>query len=306
MTPHPERSTAPPPTAATLRDYCITALTQYPLPHHALSRLMHRLTRSTFKPWKSWQLRWFVRRYGVDMSIALEERLAAYETFNQFFTRALKPDARPIALAARTIVSPVDGAISQMGPINDAAIFQAKGHDFDLVRLLGGSQTRAAPFRNGQFTTLYLSPRDYHRIHMPWPGTLEEMIYVPGRLFSVNPRTALTVPNLFARNERVVALFRTDHGPLAVILVGAMFVANIETVWAGTVAPRSARDVLVWNYQHAPAEQAVTLDKGQELGRFNMGSTVILLFGPNVMHWQRELAAGMPVRMGQSIGEFTC
>ena len=304
MTKHTEPDGTPAPNDATLREQLVTALTQYPLPHHALSRLMYVLTRARFKPWKNWQLRWFVKRYGVDMSIAREERLEAYDSFNAFFTRELKPTARPIAAGANTIISPVDGAISQLGRIDDGALFQAKGHQYDLVRLLGGNTERAAPFRNGQFATLYLSPRDYHRIHMPWRGTLEEMVYVPGRLFSVNPRTTRTVPELFARNERVVALFRTDHGPIAMILVGAMFVANIETVWAGTVAPRSLRETLVWNYRGEPAENVVTLDKGQEMGRFNMGSTVILLFGPKVMTWNKDLGAGTPVQMGQAVGEF--
>lgn len=267
---------------------------------------MHKLTRIKWRPWKRWQLSWFVRKYNVDMSIAVDPNLESYADFNSFFTRALKSDARPIAMDSRAIACPVDGAVSQAGPIKDGKIFQAKGMDYDLRSLLGGSTARAEPFRNGQFATLYLSPRDYHRIHMPLRGELVEMVYVPGRLFSVNPRTAANVPALFARNERVVAIFKTDHGPLAMILVGAMFVANIETKWAGVVAPNASNDIRVWNYENAhKTQEKIILDKGAEMGRFNMGSTVILLFGPGTMEWADNLTLGTAIQMGMEIGTLT-
>ncbi|MCL5668992.1 MAG: archaetidylserine decarboxylase, partial [Gammaproteobacteria bacterium] len=174
----------------------------------------------------------------------------AYENFNSFFTRALKPDARPVVSGAHDIACPVDGVVSQIGRIQNGRIFQAKGHTFGLKDLLGGSAMRAAPFQNGQFATLYLSPRDYHRIHMPLSGRLREMVYVPGKLFSVNVRTTSVVPNLFARNERVIALFDTEAGPMALVLVGALFVAGIETVWSGTVTPPFGETIRQWNYQN--------------------------------------------------------
>jgi len=293
------------PQSASVVDHVITALTQYTIPHHVLPRLMYRLTRARWRPWKNWQIRWFLRRYGVDMSIAEESDALSHPDFNTFFTRALHRSARPIDPDPSAIVSPVDGMVSEAGVIDGDRLLQAKGVYYSLTSLLGGSEERAIPFRGGHFATLYLSPRDYHRIHMPLRGELEEMIYVPGDLFSVNPRTARTVPRLFARNERVITIFQTACGPMALVLVGAMFVANIETVWAGVVAPRGPREILTWSYRHRHADApAIVLEKGEEMGRFNMGSTVILLFGPGAVDWTNALRAAHPVKMGQRIGTF--
>lgn len=282
----------------TISDFFKT-LPQYMLPQHMLSRLMHALTRCRLRAWKEWQIRWFIRRYGVDMSIAAQPDPLAYETFNSFFTRALKANARPVVNGADDIACPVDGAVSQMGAIEGGRIFQAKGHTFGLEDLLGGSAERAAPFHNGQFATLYLAPKDYHRIHMPFSGRLREMVYVPGRLFSVNTRTASVVPNLFARNERVIAIFDTDAGPMALVLVGALFVASIETVWSGAVTPPFGKTIQQWNYQ----DKDIRLERGAEMGRFNMGSTVIVLFGTGRAAWRDGLSADTTVKIGELLGK---
>ena len=219
-----------------------------------------------------------------------------------FFTRALKPEMRPIAGGANDIACPVDGTISQIGKIVENRLFQAKGRYFSLEALLGGSRDLANNFRNGQFATIYLSPRNYHRIHMPLPGNLKQMIHVPGRLFSVNPLTTRTVRSLFARNERVVCLFETPAGSMAMILVGAICVASIETVWAGAVTPYRPRGRLrEWNYTDKP----VYLERGDEMGRFNMGSTVIVLFGPESSRWETALREDSAVKTGQLIGTVT-
>ena len=272
-------------------------LFQYLLPHHLLSRLAGCLANCTW-PWvKNPFITWFVKRYQVDMSQALEENPTAYRSFNDFFTRALKPDARPLDQTPGSILCPADGAISQLGKIEHGRIFQAKGHSFSVQELLGGNPELAAPFQGGEFATVYLSPRDYHRVHMPLGGTLKEMIYVPGKLFSVNQTTAENVPELFARNERVVCLFDTEAGPMAVVLVGAMIVASVETVWAGLVAPPS-RTLRSTAYGQA----APRLEKGDEMGRFKLGSTAIVLFGPDAMCWSESLKAGDSVEMGQLMG----
>lgn len=283
---------------ASLIDYLLT-LPQYLLPQHLLSRLMHRLTRSRLRAWKDFQIQCFIRHYKVDMSIAAQTDPRIYSDFNSFFTRALKADARPITGSADDIVCPVDGVVSQIGNIREGIIFQAKGHDYSLEELLGGSKERAAPFNNGRFATLYLSPKDYHRIHMPLTGILQEMVYVPGRLFSVNSRTTRAVPNLFARNERVITMFETPAGPLALVLVGALFVASIETVWAGAVTPPFGQSIRHWDYGKGPASP-VSLERGQEMGRFNMGSTVILLLSEGV-DWHPLIKPEAPVRMNQSL-----
>ena len=275
-------------------------LAQYLLPHHLLLRLVG-LAAECRVPWfKNRLIGWFARRYRVDMSEAQVEDLHAYEHFNAFFTRALKDGARPLEAAPDAVLCPADGAISQLGRIEHGRIFQAKGHSFSAVELLGGDAERAAPFLGGSFATVYLSPRDYHRVHMPLAGTLREMVYVPGRLFSVNQLTAENVPELFARNERVVCLFDTERGPMAVVLVGAMIVASIETVWAGLVTPPK-RALKSFRYD-AAARAPIHLEKGAELGRFKLGSTAIVLFGPEQVEWAEELAAGSPVRMGQRLG----
>lgn len=278
-------------------DY-LKILPQYLLPQHLLSQLMYVLTRARLRVWKDWQIRWFIRRYGVDMRVAEQSDPLAYENFNSFFTRALKAGARPIAAGLNEIVCPVDGAVSQIGGISKGRIIQAKGRDYSLLELLGGSEERAAPFLQGQFATLYLSPKDYHRIHMPVTGRLREMVYVPGRLFSVNALSVRGIPRLFARNERVAAIFDTEIGAMAVVMVGAMFVGSIETVWAGTITPPYRSRLQRWDY----LTQDTVIERGAELGRFNMGSTVIVLFESGDVTWNSALAAGSAVRMGQGLG----
>jgi phosphatidylserine decarboxylase len=281
------------------KDKLIT-LPQYMVPQHLLSRFVGWLASSRISFIKNIFIGWFAARYQVDMREAVEENPLAYENFNAFFTRALKPGMRTIDGGADSIACPADGCISQLGDIRDDAVFQAKGHDYSLQELLGGDAERARPFRNGKFATVYLSPRDYHRVHMPFSGTLREMIYAPGDLFSVNTRTAATVPRLFARNERLVAIFDTEVGPMAVVLVGAMIVAGIETVWAGRVAPQSPRRLQVTDFRNAATP--VRLEKGDELGRFYLGSTAIVCFGPGVMDWEARFGPCSPTRMGERLG----
>ena len=271
---------------------------QYLLPQHLLSALMYRLTRLRYRPLKNLIIRGFVRHFRVDMGESMEPDATAYETFNHFFTRELRPDARPLPEAPDAVLCPADGTLSQLGKIARGRIFQAKGRDFSLVELLGGREDWARAFEGGGFATIYLSPRDYHRVHMPLTGDLREMIHVPGRLFSVNPITTALVPRLFARNERVACLFESEAGPMAVILVGAIFVGSMETVWAGQVTPRTSAG-------KSPGEGTTfRLDRGSEMGRFNMGSTVILLFPPDRVAWDPSLAAGDPVRVRQHIGDL--
>ncbi|NLY57819.1 MAG: phosphatidylserine decarboxylase [Gammaproteobacteria bacterium] len=273
-------------------------LSQYLLPHHLLSRLAGCLAECTWDWVKNPFITWFVKRYQVDMSQAVEQDPTAYPCFNDFFTRALLPDARPLDSDQQSILCPADGTISQLGRIEHGRIFQAKGHSYSVLELLGGNPEHAAQFQGGEFATVYLSPRDYHRVHMPLTGTLREMIHVPGKLFSVNQTTAENVPALFARNERVVCLFDTEAGPMAVVLVGAMIVASIETVWAGLVAPPQRRVRSEVYGQSAPV-----LERGAELGRFKLGSTAIVLFAPGKARWDELLNAGSLVRMGHKMGE---
>ena len=269
---------------------------QHIVPQHLLSRGVGRLAASENTFVKNTFIKNFAAKYQINMAEALEENPLAYKSFNDFFTRALKPNARPIASDSKAIISPADGAISQIGAITADKIFQAKGHDYSVTTLLGGNEQRAAAFVGGQFATVYLSPKDYHRVHMPFMGKLTQMIYVPGDLFSVNTTTAENVPNLFARNERVVCLFDTEVGQMAVVLVGAMIVAGIATAWAGNLAPQG-KNVITTNY-----DGSITLKKGDELGRFYLGSTAIVLFGANVMQWRDGLSATNPVRMGEAMG----
>jgi len=224
----------------------------------------------------------------------------SYSSFNNFFTRELKEDAREVCSDKKLIASPVDGAISQLGEINNDLIFQAKGHAYSLTQLLGNREDLGETFKDGKFNTIYLSPKDYHRIHMPVDGTLTEMIHVPGELFSVSPTTVENVPALFARNERVICLFDTDAGPMAMILVGAIFVGSIETVWHGEVTPPSAKEIRNWLYE----DEEKSFAKGEEMGRFNMGSTVILLYAENKMNWAKGLEADQIVRLGEAIGSI--
>lgn len=281
----------------TLKDI-FTVLPQYVLPHHALSGLMSKLTHCENRLWKNTFIKLIIRWYGVNMSEAKFQNLDHYASFNQFFTRELKDGSRPIAAAGDAIACPADGAVSQAGPIENGRIFQAKGHGYSALELLGGDVERAKAFENGSFTTIYLSPKDYHRLHMPLTGTLKEMVHIPGRLFSVNNTTVNAVPNLFARNERVACMFDTDAGPMALVLVGAIFVSSVETVWHGVVTPPTIDTVRTWKYQ----DNAPTLEKGAEMGRFNMGSTIIVLFGKDKIAWLDELTAGKPVKLGEQIG----
>lgn len=284
----------------TLKEQLFLA-SQYAAPHHLVSRVMGRFADCRAPEIKNWMISRFVKRYQVDMREALVEDPLAYGSFNEFFTRALKPDARPLDLAPGAVLSPADGAISQLGPIEHGRIFQAKGHSYGLNELLGGDAARAEPFMGGDFATIYLSPRDYHRVHMPVAGTLREMIHVPGRLFSVNPLTAGHVPALFARNERVVCIFDTEHGPMALVLVGAMIVASVETVWAGLVTPHK-RQVRATRYDDA-ARAPIHLAKGAEMGRFLLGSTVIVLFGRDRIRWLDTPSVRGPIRMGETLAQ---
>lgn len=292
----------------------LRAWPQYLLPSHALSRIIFRLTRVRAGWFKRLLIGTVVRLYEVDLSEAAVPDPGAYPTFNAFFTRPLARGARPVAAGAGDVASPVDGVVSQAGPITSRGdgrlggsggerIFQAKGHSYTVTELLGGSERRAAPFHGGSFATLYLSPRDYHRIHMPLGGRLEEMVHVPGRLFSVDAATTRTVPRLFTRNERVAAIFDTDAGPMAVVSVGALFVSGIETIWHGLVTPPRGRRVSTWSYP-TEGKDSVHLTKGEEMGRFNMGSTVIVLFAPGAVAWAESLAPEAAVRMGQAIGQL--
>ncbi|OZI15129.1 phosphatidylserine decarboxylase [Sodalis-like symbiont of Philaenus spumarius] len=243
----------------------------------------------------------FVRCYKVDMQEAQQPDVAAYPTFNAFFIRPLRDEARPIDTDPAVLVLPADGIISQLGSIEGELVFQAKGHHYSLEALLAGNESMVARFRDGSFTTTYLAPRDYHRVHMPCNGVLREMLYVPGELFSVNPLTAANIPNLFARNERIICLFDTDFGPMAQILVGATIVGSIETVWAGTVTPPREGIIKLWRYPQADADGAVVLLKGQEMGRFKLGSTVINLFaGKNVLLGE-HLYPSYVTRVGQRL-----
>jgi phosphatidylserine decarboxylase len=280
----------------TLLDRLLT-LPQYLIPQHALSVLMHKLTRSELTWFKNGFIRFIIKKYKVNIEEAKTAELTTYRSFNAFFTRQLREDIRPIA-DGNVAVSPVDGAISQLGQIHKGQIIQAKGRQYSVLELLAGDQLLAQQFENGQFATIYLSPRDYHRIHMPLTGKLKSMSYIPGKLFSVNPRTARVVPKLFARNERVVTVFETDIGPMILVLVGAIFVGSMETVWQGQITPDYGKKIEHWHYQD---EQAITIQKGDEMGRFNMGSTVVLLMPQQSKLLLSELQAGSPVQMGQAI-----
>ncbi len=271
-------------------------LLQHLLPKKALTRFMGALARARAGKASIRVIRWFIRRYRVDMSEAAKPDPAAYASFNDFFTRALRDDARPLAEAA--LLCPVDGSISQFGPIEDGQIFQAKGHRYSTAALLGGDRQLAAAFSDGLFATLYLSPRDYHRIHMPCDGVLRQMTWVPGALYSVNPATARGVPGLFARNERVVCVFDGDDGPFVLVLVGATIVGSMQTVWHGVVNPPRRPEITKWNY--APGE--VRLGKGEEMGRFLLGSTVVMLFPRGRFEFDPQWLPGGAVRMGTAMG----
>lgn len=275
----------------------LSLLVQYLAPKQTLTVLCGALARCRGGLATRWVIERFIRHYRVDMSEAAVADPAAYPTFNEFFTRALRPGVRPLAGSA--LVCPVDGAVSQLGTIEQGRIFQAKGHDYSAAALLGGDEALAAQFADGRFATLYLSPKDYHRIHMPCAGTLRQMIHVPGTLFSVSPATVAGVPGIFARNERVVCVFDAPWGPWVLVLVGATIVGSMATVWHGVVNARRPGQLRRWQY---PGDgEAVHLDQGAEMGRFLLGSTVVMLFPagapPLPDHWQ----PGQPVRMGQAM-----
>ncbi|HJV63467.1 MAG TPA: archaetidylserine decarboxylase [Albitalea sp.] len=272
-------------------------LAQYLLPKQALTALAGKFASAQAGATTTAAIRWFVRHYGVDMSEAAEPDIAAYKSFNDFFTRALKPGARPLAPAE--LVCPVDGAISQFGRMDRDRILQAKGHHYTTTALVGGDAALAAQFEHGSYATLYLSPRDYHRIHMPCRGRLTRMIHVPGDLFSVNPGTALGVPGLFARNERVVCVFEGARGPWVLVLVGATIVGSMATVWHGVVTPPRSGQVREWRYD----DPAVTLEQGQEMGRFLLGSTVVMLFPKDTLQFNPDWRPERPVRLGEAMAD---
>ena len=269
------------------------------LPQHGLSRLAGWIANCKQTWIKNRLINGFIRHYDVDMGLAIEEDPAHYINFNHFFTRALKPEKRPISNNLQDIISPVDGSISQIGDIHQDKLIQAKKINYSLQALLGGSAKLASQFEGGKFASFYLAPKDYHRVHAPYAGELKEMIYVPGRLFSVNAKTSTELPNLFVRNERVITLFSTPIGPMAVILVGAMLVANISIVWEGIIAPSSGRHIYHWHY----LDNKISLMKGQEIGHFQLGSTVILLFAPDHIKWSTHLS-GKIVQFGECIGHI--
>lgn len=260
--------------------------------------MMYALTRCRWRWFKSRFIQWFVSRFNVDMTLAAEPNLNSYEHFNEFFTRPLMAGSRPISATSGAVLCAADGVISQIGDIRHGTIVQAKGRCYTVTELLGGREDEAQAFENGHFATIYLSPRDYHRIHLPLTGQLASMVYVPGRLFSVNALTTRVIPRVFARNERLVMTFDTASGPMIVVMVGAIFVGSMETVWHGQVTPPYARKIARWSYP----EGKLKFDAGDEIGRFNMGSTVIVLHPAGRVKWDAELAAGTPVQVAQTLG----
>ncbi len=271
----------------------LAVLPQYLLPKQALTRLAGRIARARGGQLTTRLIAWFVRRYQVNMGEAANPDIASYPTFNDFFTRALQEGARPLASA--DLICPVDGAISQFGAMERDQIFQAKGHHYSSTALVGGDAALAARFTDGSFATLYLSPKDYHRIHMPCDGRLTRMIYVPGDLFSVNPTTARGVPGLFARNERVVCVFESGHGPWVLVLVGATIVGSMATVWHGVVNSERSGQLREWRYD----DQRVQLRQGQEMGRFLLGSTVVMLFPKGPLQFNPAWQPGVAIRLGE-------
>jgi phosphatidylserine decarboxylase len=273
------------------------------LPQRFITWLAYRLTRNRTTWFKNYLTRAFIAHYKVDMSEAEESDSSKYIDFNHFFTRPLRPDVRPIAVGDGVLCCPVDGIVSQAGIAKNDTLYQAKNRTFFLTQLLGGDANRASPFLHGSFVTLYLSPRDYHRVHMPIRGHLQHMTHIPGQLFSVSPATTRLVPDLFARNERVVTFFDTPAGPMAMVLIGAINVASIETIWAGAITPPRRKQIQHWEYSEAE-ESFTVLDKGAEMGRFNMGSTVIVLFAKESVLWDATLVPETRVWMGQRLGEI--
>ncbi len=275
----------------------LAVLPQYLLPKQALTTLAGKFASARLGGLTTSVIRWFVGRYNVNMAEAANPDIASYTSFNDFFTRALKPGARPLAQA--DLICPVDGAISQFGPIAKDQVFQAKGHTYSTTALVGGDAAAAARFDNGHFATLYLSPRDYHRIHMPCAGELTRMVHVPGDLFSVNPTTARGVPGLFARNERVVCFFESAHGPFVLVLVGATIVGSMATVWHGQVNPPRTGVLRHWDY----AKGQVSLQQGEEMGRFLLGSTVVMLFPQGPLQFNPQWSPTRPIQLGEAMAQ---
>ena len=262
--------------------------------HHLLSRLMYKITRCPWRPWKNALIRLFIRKYRVDMSLAERTSADEYMTFNDFFTRSLKPGTRPISGENNGLISPVDGSTGAAGALDDTRLVQAKGKYYSLAELAHGDEDHVRYYQNGNFITLYLSPRDYHRVHIPADGELAFMSYIPGRLFSVGPAHTRRTDRLFSRNERVITTFRSEIGMFSVIFIGAIFVGSVETTWHGQVTPADKREYATWHY-----EPGISFARGDEIGRFNMGSTVILLTQQNKVNW---VVTGGQVSMGQVIG----
>ncbi|MGD2128878.1 MAG: archaetidylserine decarboxylase [Lysobacterales bacterium] len=277
----------------------LLAAVQHLLPHHFLSALVYRLMRIRLTPVKNLEIAVLGTLFRIDWSEARHQEYSDYATFNDFFTRELADGARPVDPDPLSFVSPADGRISQCGRITNDRILQAKGHHYTIRSLLANDPA-SAEFMNGFFHTVYLSPRDYHRVHMPFAGHLQRTIHVPGRVYSVSPGTVRSVPDLFARNERVVSLFETSHGPMALVLVGAMLVSSMETAWSGVVTPPRARKVVHLDW----SRRDIRLDKGQEMGRFNMGSTVIVLWPPAAVSSLEAFETADPVIMGQKLGRL--
>ena len=272
---------------------------QYLVPQRLINRLAGFLANHE-NPWlKNYLIRYFLNRYPVNLSEAEWEDPLQYRSFNHFFTRALKSTARPIDNRDNIVVSPVDGAVSMVSGITDQLLLQAKGHTYRVLDLLGGDSAYAGAFEGGSFLNAYLAPKDYHRVHMPVSGRLVKMIYVPGKLFSVNPRTCQEIPSLFAKNERLIAFFETELGPMAMVLVGAMIVGRIETVWAGKLTPNRTQGLQIVEYPNPPY-----FERGAEMGRFQLGSTVIVLFPKGGVTWHSDLCEGASIRMGESVAEI--
>ncbi|NQY64453.1 MAG: phosphatidylserine decarboxylase [Alteromonadaceae bacterium] len=273
------------------------------MPKHAVSRLVGKFAAAQAGWLTTKAITWFIKKYKINMAEAKLKNASDFKTFNDFFTRELEDGARIINDDTSTLCYPVDGEISQQDDIVDDQLIQAKGFNYSLTTLLGGDEETAAPFQGGKFSCIYLAPKDYHRIHMPMTGTLREMIYVPGDLFSVNPLTANNVPNLFSRNERVVTIFDTKKGPMAMVLVGATIVASIETVWAGTITPPAGKDIFKWHYP-ATGVDAIHLNKGDEMGRFKLGSTVVATFAPNMVEFNAQAGPNTVTRLGEHFADL--
>lgn len=276
---------------------------QYAMPKHAISRLVGKLAAAEAGWITTKIISLFIKAYDINMAEAKLKNAADFKTFNDFFTRELEDGARTIDNDQTTLCYPVDGAISQQGDIVDGQLIQAKGFNYSLVSLLGGDDKTAEPFQHGTFSCIYLAPKDYHRIHMPMAGVLREMIYVPGELFSVNPLTANNVPNLFSRNERVVCIFDTAQGAMAMVLVGATIVASIETTWAGTITPPAGKDIFRWTYP-ADGASAITFNKGDEMGRFKLGSTVVCTFAPEMIKFNEQAGPETVTRLGEHYADL--